>query len=164
MKENQHPHANHSLYLSIFSFSPIKFSVTDFSSPMRARVFKFVYPLISSVQVYCGKENQGAEIFFFFHFPVHLSLQCNTDKQMKIFSPFSQELKGLPCWNLVHHIWTICWSMYKKNLSLQLIANIKSLHLQNCFNISLMAVAWGMWACAHCLLYFLCLHGVSLWA
>ena len=36
VRENQHPYAYHSLYLSFFSFSPIKVFVTDFSVPMRA--------------------------------------------------------------------------------------------------------------------------------
>ena len=44
VRENQPSAAYHFLYLSIFSFSPIKFSVTDFSASMRARVFKFLMP------------------------------------------------------------------------------------------------------------------------
>ena len=39
VRQTQHPH--HSLYLSIFSFSPIKCFVTDFSAPVRVRVCKF---------------------------------------------------------------------------------------------------------------------------
>ena len=103
--------------------------------------------------------------FFSFCFS-RLSFQCYTYMQMEILSPFSHELKGLPSWNLVH-VWTIClYFVYTKLrllvlihtfisffLSLQL-ANIKNLYLQNCFNMSLMALAGGMWACAHCLLYF----------
>ena len=59
-------------------FFPIKFSVTDFSTSMRARVFKFLIPLESG-QVYCGTENQDAEIYFYHLFPFfHLSLQCDT--------------------------------------------------------------------------------------
>ena len=34
VRENQHPHADHSLYLSIFSFSN-KIFITHFSVPMR---------------------------------------------------------------------------------------------------------------------------------
>ena len=65
------------LFIFYFSFSPIKFSVTDFLAPMRAWVFKFcVRP--DSGQVYCGKENQDAVMYFcllFFHFSsFHLSL------------------------------------------------------------------------------------------
>ena len=45
-----------------FSFSPIKFYVTDFSAPMRARVF--TYCKHKNGQVYCGKENQNAKICF----------------------------------------------------------------------------------------------------
>ena len=40
VRENQPPDAYHFLYFVHFSFSPIKFSVTDFSASMRARVFK----------------------------------------------------------------------------------------------------------------------------
>ena len=54
----------------LFSFSPVKISVTDFSAPMRARVFKFCIHLERG-QVYCGKYNQDAEIHFglFSRFP-----------------------------------------------------------------------------------------------
>ena len=80
VKENQPPPDYHCLYLSIFSFSPIKFSVPDLSALIRVRVFKFGVHLESG-QVYCGTENQAAEInfaFFFSFFFFHLSLQCNT--------------------------------------------------------------------------------------
>ena len=72
-----------SFYLFVhFSFPPFKFSVTDFSTPMGASIFKFCIH-IESGQVYCGKENQDAEIHFILLFPFfflfsHLSLQCNT--------------------------------------------------------------------------------------
>ena len=71
VKENQHAPAYHSLYLSIFSFSPSKFSATNFSSSMRARVFKFCIH-IESGHIYCGTENKTAEIYFafFFLFPI----------------------------------------------------------------------------------------------
>ena len=61
-------------YINCFSFSPSKFSVTNFSSSMRARVFKFCIH-IESGQVYCGTENKTAEIYFafFFLFPISLS-------------------------------------------------------------------------------------------
>ena len=51
-----------------FSFSPIKVFVTDFWASMRAKVFKFCIHLESG-QVYCGKENQDAEINFCLLFP-----------------------------------------------------------------------------------------------
>ena len=35
VKENQPPADYHSIYLSIFSLSPVNFSVTDFSAPMK---------------------------------------------------------------------------------------------------------------------------------
>ena len=46
----------------------MKISVTDFSASMRAKVFKFCVHLESG-QVYCGKENQDAEINFYLLFP-----------------------------------------------------------------------------------------------
>ena len=41
VRENQISRGCHCLYLSICSFSPIKFFITDFSAPITARVFKF---------------------------------------------------------------------------------------------------------------------------
>ena len=78
VRKNQPPPAYHSLYLSIYL--SLQVSVIDFSASMRARVFKFLIHLDSG-QVYCGKENQDAEIHFCLPFPFfffHLSLQCNT--------------------------------------------------------------------------------------
>ena len=46
-----------------FSFSPIKIFVTEFSAPIRARVFKFCINLERG-QAYRGKENQDAVINF----------------------------------------------------------------------------------------------------
>ena len=57
VRENQHPYAYHSLYLSFFL--PIIFFITDLSAPMRDKVFKFV-------DVCCVKENIDAEIYFSF--------------------------------------------------------------------------------------------------
>ena len=61
-----------------FSFSPVKLFVTEFSTPIITRVFKFCIH-VERGQVYCGKENQDSVIkfcllFLFFH----LSHQCNT--------------------------------------------------------------------------------------
>ena len=53
VKENQHAASYHSLYLSIFSFSPIKLFITEFSASITARVFKFCIHLERG-QVYCG--------------------------------------------------------------------------------------------------------------
>ena len=52
-----------------FSFSPTKTYVTDFSAPIEASVCRFCIHLEGG-QVYCVKENQGANInlAFFFHF------------------------------------------------------------------------------------------------
>ena len=90
VRENQHPPAYHSLYLSIFSFSPIKIFVTDFTASMRAKVFKFCIPLEHG-QVYCGKENQDAEInvclfFPFFLFSISLSNVIHRKICVKDFS------------------------------------------------------------------------------
>ena len=41
VRENHYPHAYYSLYLSIFSFSSIKFFVTDFSSTTAPRIVKY---------------------------------------------------------------------------------------------------------------------------
>ena len=46
-----------------FSFSPIKYFITEFSAPIIARVFKFCI-LLERGQVYCGKDNQDAEVNF----------------------------------------------------------------------------------------------------
>ena len=73
VRQNQPPTLTIPFFV-LFSFSPIKISVTDFSAPMRARVFKFCIHLQSG-QVYCGKENQDAEFHFCLLFPFfHLSL------------------------------------------------------------------------------------------
>ena len=70
VKENQHPPVYQSLYLSIF-FSPMEFSVTDFSARMRAMVFK-IYIHLESDQIYCGKEIQNTEIYFCLLYPFFL--------------------------------------------------------------------------------------------
>ena len=51
-----------------FSFLCNQIFVTDFSASMRAIVFKFLIHLESG-QVYCGTENQDAEIYFYHLFP-----------------------------------------------------------------------------------------------
>ena len=51
------------------SFSLIEISVTDFSSPIYARFFKFCIH-VDSVQVYCVRENQMASICFSILFPL----------------------------------------------------------------------------------------------
>ena len=91
VRDNQPPDAYHFLYLSIF-LSPVKFSVTDFSASMRARVFKFHIHLESG-QVYCGTENQDAEIYFtvFFHFSFFPSA-TPVEYIGKFVSKVSQEL------------------------------------------------------------------------
>ena len=62
-------------------------SVTDFSASVRAKVFKFLIHLDSG-QVYCGKENQDAEInmAFFFHFSISHSIVIHREICVKGFS------------------------------------------------------------------------------
>ena len=88
--ENQTPPAYHFHYLSIFSISPIKISVTDFSAFMRAKVFKFCIH-IESGQVYCEKENHDTEInfcllFAFFRFSISHSNVIHREICIKDFS------------------------------------------------------------------------------
>ena len=73
-------------YLSIFSFSLSKFSVTNFSASMRARVFKFCIH-IESDQAYCGTENK-TEIYsaFFFLFSISHSNVIHREICDKYFS------------------------------------------------------------------------------
>ena len=71
VRESQPPDAYHFLYLSIFLSLPIKISVTDFSASMRAQSSNFLL-LLESGQVYCGTENQDAEIYFYHLFPFFL--------------------------------------------------------------------------------------------
>ena len=53
----EQPHiAYQSLYLFIFSFSPMEISVTDFSAPIGASVFKFCLHLQDG-KVYCVNGN-----------------------------------------------------------------------------------------------------------
>ena len=64
VRDNQHPHAYHSLYLSFVSFFiSIKHFVTDFLGPMRARVFKFWIHL-QRIKIYQVKEAQDTMIYF----------------------------------------------------------------------------------------------------
>ena len=50
-----------------FSFSPMEISVTDFSAPIGARVFKFCVHLQVG-KVYCVNENKDAKAHFAFFF------------------------------------------------------------------------------------------------
>ena len=89
VRENQPP----VLIIAIicpFFFLSNKNSVTDFSASMRAKVFKFCIHLESG-QVYCGKENQDAEInccllFSFLLFSISHSNEIHRDICVKDFS------------------------------------------------------------------------------
>ena len=72
-------------YLSIpllihFSFSPMKISVTDFSVPIGASVFKFCVHLQVGL-VYCVNENKDAKAHFafFFNFSFFHSYRTHMD-------------------------------------------------------------------------------------
>ena len=71
VRENQPPDFLTFPLFVHFSFSPIKFSVTDFSASIRARVFKFLIHLESG-QIYCGTENQDDDIYFTIFLPFFL--------------------------------------------------------------------------------------------
>ena len=82
VRENLHPHAYHSLYLSFFLFLQ-KYFVTDFSAAKRARVFRFHIHL-QAVKASCVKKKttttkkHNTEFCFCFILPFfHLSLQSN---------------------------------------------------------------------------------------
>ena len=55
-----------------FSLSPSRFSVTNGSASVRATVFKFCIH-IENGQVYCGADNNTAEIYFAFFFLFYIS-------------------------------------------------------------------------------------------
>ena len=59
VRENQHPHAYYSLYLSIFSFFPIKFFIKDFSGTTAPRILKFSTNIgYDLLYMYLVNENQ----------------------------------------------------------------------------------------------------------
>ena len=68
VRENQPSPAYQSLYLSIF-LSLNEISVTDFSAPIYASLFKFCIHL-DSLQMYCVRENQMTTICFSIVFPL----------------------------------------------------------------------------------------------
>ena len=77
VKENQHAASLISIPLFVhFSFSPSKFSVTDFTTALRARDFKFCM-YIESGEVYCGTENKLLRFILPFSFFPSLT-PCNT--------------------------------------------------------------------------------------
>ena len=82
-----------------FSFFPSKFSATNFSSSMRARVFKFCIHMESG-RVYCGTENKTAEIYFAFFFLFSIS-HSNVIYIGKFVTNISQELLHIEFCNLV---------------------------------------------------------------
>ena len=83
VRENQPPADYHFLYLSSFLSLQSNF-LLQISQLLWEPVFKFLMHLESG-QVYCGTENQDAEIYFYLLFPFFLFsifhsnvIQCNT--------------------------------------------------------------------------------------
>ena len=138
-------------------FSNIKKFLSLFSWTERLTKFK-LGPHMDSRLMYHVYLNQAAGAYLFLYFFNFLSLEF---QNIKFFVTLFCEAYKVETW----YIWTVGWSIvytkYKQPeytcsfifllffLSLQL-AKIKNLHLQNCFNIPLMAIV----SCAHCLLYF----------
>ena len=60
-----------------FSFSPMEISVTDFSAPIGASVFKFCVHLQVG-KVYCVKENEDANPYFAFFFQFLIFSFCRS--------------------------------------------------------------------------------------
>ena len=74
VRENPHPHAYHSLYLSIFSSSPIKFLFKDFSGTTGPRILKFCTN-IGCEYLYCVRENQHPHACLFLYLSISRFLQ-----------------------------------------------------------------------------------------
>ena len=84
-----------------FSFSPTKISVTDFSAPIGATVFKF-YVHLQVGKVYCVNGNEGANSHFAFFFQFSFFSSITYIIHMGIFlSKISQQLLELEFLNLV---------------------------------------------------------------
>ena len=73
VRENQHPHACHSFYLSIFSFFPIKFFVLDFSGTTAPSILKFCTN-IGYDSLYLVRENQHPHAYLFHYLSIFLFL------------------------------------------------------------------------------------------
>ena len=85
VRENQPPDAYHFLY---FSICPVKFSVTDFSASMKARVFKFFIHLESGQAKYIvGQKTKTLRFIFtiFFLFSVSHSIVIHREICVKDF-------------------------------------------------------------------------------
>ena len=69
VRENQHLNTYRSLYLSIFSFSPIKFFVKDFAGTTAPRILKFCtnigYDLLYGI-----RENQHPHAYHFLYLSI----------------------------------------------------------------------------------------------
>ena len=74
VRENRHPHACHSLYLSTFSFSPIKFFVKDFSGTTAPRILKF-FTNIGYDFLYHVREDQNPHAYLSLYLSISLFLQ-----------------------------------------------------------------------------------------
>ena len=95
------------LFFLPFCFSLIRFSVTDFTSPMRFS--------LQSNQVYCGKENKDDEICFCLLFPIFLFPSHSKVIHGKFVSNISPEPLYLGFGNLVQML-CMTWRCGKENL------------------------------------------------
>ena len=74
VREIQHSYAYHSLYLSIFSFSQIKFVIIDFSATTSPTILKFsTCTNIRYDLLYCIKENKHPHACHSLHLSIFLS-------------------------------------------------------------------------------------------
>ena len=83
VRENQRPHSYHSLYLSIFSFSPIKFFIKEFAGTTACKILKFCRKIGYDL-LYCVRENQHPHAFhsLYLSISIFLFLQSNFSSQI----------------------------------------------------------------------------------
>ena len=151
VKENQTPATYSSLNFFIFFVSPIikyiKKCLSLFSGTERPTKFK-LGPLMDSRLMYHMYLNLAAGAYLFLDFFNFLSLEFQNIKFFVTLSVRPTKLKldthmGTGLIYCLHQIQAVRIYFFLYFLSLQL-AKIKNLHLQNCFNIPLMAMAGGM--------------------
>ena len=71
VRQNQHPHSYHSLYLSIFLFLQKHFLVKDFSGTTVPRILKYVTNIGYSY-LYCIRENEHPHAYHFLYLSIFL--------------------------------------------------------------------------------------------
>ena len=95
VRENHYPHAYHSFYLFIYSFSPIKFAVKDFAETTVPRILKFCTNI--GYDLYCVRETQHPHVCHSHYLSIFLFLQ------IKFLSQFSQRLWEPDSSNVVYN-------------------------------------------------------------